>query len=270
MVARSSAEAELRALAQGICELLWLKRTMNELSLQSENPMLYCDNKSAISIAHYPIHHDRTKHVEVDRHFIREKVEEGLYVEKLLVIRDESVTERPACSTSIWEAVKSNNLQEVYRLIVLSDMNIINTTFDNVFDVDLHHHVEAQESISGRSAIERKHFDPESCDRIKNSNEPGNCLQGCSLLHLACHSGNLQMIELLLQFGTDINLRDFHGRTPLHHCISSAKNPLAKFLLRRGARPSIKDGGGLSSLERAMEMGAITDEELFILLTECE
>ncbi|XP_024031751.1 ADP-ribosylation factor GTPase-activating protein AGD4 isoform X2 [Morus notabilis] len=201
---------------------------------------------------------------------LKEKYIQAKYVEKLLVIRDESVTERPACSTSIWEAVKSNNLQEVYRLIVLSDMNIINTTFDNVFDVDLHHHVEAQESISGRSAIERKHFDPESCDRIKNSNEPGNCLQGCSLLHLACHSGNLQMIELLLQFGTDINLRDFHGRTPLHHCISSAKNPLAKFLLRRGARPSIKDGGGLSSLERAMEMGAITDEELFILLTECE
>lgn len=39
-------------------------------------------------------------------------------------------------------------------------------------------------------------------------------------------------------------------------------------ILYRGARPSIKDGGGLSSLERAMEMGAITDEELFILLAE--
>ena len=38
----------------------------------------------------------------------------------------------------------------------------------------------------------------------------------------------------------------------------------------RGARPSIKDGGGLSSLERAMEMGAITDDELFILLTESQ
>ena len=38
---------------------------------------LYSDNKSAISIAHNPVHHDRTKHVEVDRHFIKEKIEAG-------------------------------------------------------------------------------------------------------------------------------------------------------------------------------------------------
>ena len=39
---------------------------------------LYCDNKAAISIAHNPVQHDRTKHVEIDRHFIKEKVENGL------------------------------------------------------------------------------------------------------------------------------------------------------------------------------------------------
>ena len=39
---------------------------------------LYCDNKSAINIAHNPIQHDRTKHIEVDRHFIKEKLEEGV------------------------------------------------------------------------------------------------------------------------------------------------------------------------------------------------
>lgn len=38
---------------------------------------LYSDNKSAISIAHNPIHHDKTKHVEIDRHLIKEKIEEG-------------------------------------------------------------------------------------------------------------------------------------------------------------------------------------------------
>ena len=38
---------------------------------------LYCDNKSAINIAHNPIQHDRTKHIEIDRHFIKEKLEEG-------------------------------------------------------------------------------------------------------------------------------------------------------------------------------------------------
>ena len=39
---------------------------------------LYCDNKSAINIAHNPVHHDWTKHVEIDRHFIKEKLESGL------------------------------------------------------------------------------------------------------------------------------------------------------------------------------------------------
>ena len=39
---------------------------------------LYCDNKLAINIAHNPIQHDRTKHIEIDRHFIKEKLEEGV------------------------------------------------------------------------------------------------------------------------------------------------------------------------------------------------
>lgn len=39
---------------------------------------LYCDNKAAISIAPKPMRHNRTKHVEVDRHFLKEKIEEGV------------------------------------------------------------------------------------------------------------------------------------------------------------------------------------------------
>ena len=39
---------------------------------------LYCDNQVAIRIAHNPIHHDRTKNIEVDRHFIKEKIESGI------------------------------------------------------------------------------------------------------------------------------------------------------------------------------------------------
>ena len=38
---------------------------------------LYCDNKSAISIAHNPVQHDKTKHIEVDKHFIKEKLDSG-------------------------------------------------------------------------------------------------------------------------------------------------------------------------------------------------
>ncbi|RVW26161.1 Retrovirus-related Pol polyprotein from transposon TNT 1-94 [Vitis vinifera] len=74
VVARSSAEAEYRALAQGICEGIWIKRVLSELGQTSSSPILMMCDQAAISIAKNPVHHDRTKHVEIDRHFITEKV----------------------------------------------------------------------------------------------------------------------------------------------------------------------------------------------------
>ena len=79
VVARLSAELEFRAIAQELCELLWLKIILDDLRIKWDDPMkLYCDNKSAINIAHNRRQHDRTKHIEVDRHFIKEKLEEGV------------------------------------------------------------------------------------------------------------------------------------------------------------------------------------------------
>ena len=61
-----------------MCELLWLKQLVGEIGVKEEMPMkMYCDNKTAINISHNPVHHDQTKHVEVDKHFIKEKVEDG-------------------------------------------------------------------------------------------------------------------------------------------------------------------------------------------------
>ena len=79
VVARSSAEAEYRAMAHGACEILWLKKILEELKRPLEMPVkLYCDNKVAITIAHNPVHHDRTKHVEIDIHFIKDKLEASI------------------------------------------------------------------------------------------------------------------------------------------------------------------------------------------------
>ncbi|KAF5467582.1 hypothetical protein F2P56_011820 [Juglans regia] len=79
VVARSCAEAEFRAAAHGICKVLWIKRLLEELKVTNSLPMkLYCDNKAAIGIAHNLVLHDRTKHVEVDKHFIKEKIDSGV------------------------------------------------------------------------------------------------------------------------------------------------------------------------------------------------
>ena len=78
VVARSSAEAEFRGMAHGVCELLWIKRIIQDLGLRHLEPMmLHCDNKAAIAIANNPVQHDRTKHVEVHRNFIKDHLNQG-------------------------------------------------------------------------------------------------------------------------------------------------------------------------------------------------
>ncbi|KAL3830725.1 hypothetical protein ACJIZ3_019527 [Penstemon smallii] len=208
-----------------------------------------------------------TKPSPNDAHHQKKEFIQAKYVQKLLVNKEASAA-RDLSPSTIWEAVKANNLQEVYRIIIASDMNLVNSIYDEVVGCDLYHDEPGSKQSSNDP--EKEQLDPANCERIKSSNDPENCLQGCSILHLACHSGSLVMLELLLQLGADINKCDFHGRTPLLHCILKGNNELAKFFLRRGARASIKDAGGFTVLERAMEMGAITDEQLFILLAENE
>ena len=58
--------------------MIWVKQVLEDLKIQVPIALkLYCDNKSAIAIAHNPVLHDRTKHVEIDKHFIKEKVDSG-------------------------------------------------------------------------------------------------------------------------------------------------------------------------------------------------
>jgi len=79
VVARSSVEAEFRDMALGVCELMLIKIVLLDLGFkQNETMSLYCDNTSAIAIAHNPVQHDRIKHVEIDKHFIKEKLEAGI------------------------------------------------------------------------------------------------------------------------------------------------------------------------------------------------
>lgn len=78
VVSLSSSEAEYRALHHATMELTWLNILLTELGFGSEKTMtLFCDNMAAIEIANNPVQHDRTKHVELDRNYIKDNLDAG-------------------------------------------------------------------------------------------------------------------------------------------------------------------------------------------------
>lgn len=79
-ISRSSTEAEYRALAATTCELQWLTYILQDLHLPFIKPAtLYCDSSSTRHIATNSSFHERTKHIELDCHFVREKLQQKLF-----------------------------------------------------------------------------------------------------------------------------------------------------------------------------------------------
>ncbi|KAL0451791.1 UNVERIFIED_CONTAM: Retrovirus-related Pol polyprotein from transposon RE1 [Sesamum latifolium] len=77
-VARSTVEAEYRSLATTACELQWVTYLLSDLLVQVPTPIpLYCDNQAAIHIVANPVFYERTKHIEIDCHLVRDKFKSG-------------------------------------------------------------------------------------------------------------------------------------------------------------------------------------------------
>lgn len=142
----------------------------------------------------------------------------------------------------IFEGVRANDKKAVYRHIVNSEADV-NAVYEQTSagssltlaramllheQTSLDHN---SSSIAGDS-LERCST---SSTNLAGTSE-GQILEdldGCSLLHLACETADIGMIELLLQYGANINATDSRGQTPLHRCILKGRAISAKLLLSR-------------------------------------
>ena len=78
VISRSSAESEYRAMTQSVCEIIWLHQFLIEVDIKTLVPAkLWCDNQVTLHIASNPVFHERTKHIDIDCHFVREKIQFG-------------------------------------------------------------------------------------------------------------------------------------------------------------------------------------------------
>ncbi|KAK1567439.1 hypothetical protein Q3G72_012282 [Acer saccharum] len=203
-----------------------------------------------------PNHHDS---ISVKELYIHAK-----YAEKVFVHKTKDNQHLLSVAQEVWESVHGNDKKAVYRHIVCSEANVnaINgqASYNTALPLAKLMQLEEQESHDRElNCFADDSLDkPSSCSNSLNKREDElieESSDGCSLLHLACLTADIGMVELLLQYGGNINATDSLGRTPLHHCIMSGRSAIAKLLVARGADPQAVDSNGNTALELISRSG---------------
>jgi len=74
-VSRSSTESEYKSMANATAEMIWVEQLLGELGVKLKSrPRLWCDNLGATYLSANPVFHARAKHIEIDFHFVRERI----------------------------------------------------------------------------------------------------------------------------------------------------------------------------------------------------
>ncbi|KAL1550507.1 ADP-ribosylation factor GTPase-activating protein agd3 [Salvia divinorum] len=204
----------------------------------------------------------------------KEKFIHAKYADKFFV---QKAMDHQPLAQQMWDAVRANDKKAVYGLIVNSEIDInaiygqgSSSSSLTLAKVMLMQEQTAHDPYSDCVEAEVLHDTfPSSMNPACTSKDNSfvEDLDGCSLLHLACETADIGMIELLLQYGANINATDSRSHTPLHWCIIKGKAALAKLLLTRGADPRAVDYQGRSSLQLAVEF-SFDDNEVLAILSE--
>ncbi|KAM1384887.1 hypothetical protein ACFX2F_037049 [Malus domestica] len=90
MVSRSSIEAEYRAMSTTVAELDWIQQLLQFMHVKPHDaPMLFYDNLYVIALSFNPVQHQRTKHIEIDVHFVRERVAKNTLLVQFVSSREQ-------------------------------------------------------------------------------------------------------------------------------------------------------------------------------------
>ena len=116
-VSRSSVEAKYKFMAMTTSELVWLRALLASLGVFLHKPMkLFCDSQVALHIAKNHVFYERTKHIEIDCHFVREKVVAGI-----LTLSHVGTKEQPA--DILTQALRTLQCQYLTSKIGMNDLH---------------------------------------------------------------------------------------------------------------------------------------------------